>query len=165
MEIIKTYHTKPAELEPFELKRIIQPFPAFPLRRMTPADRRELFTSKTITDSIDRIINPESFIAKEHYRERLHETQREIERETAQREAREAEEREHREQVRIVAEFENRLESMTDDEWRTIAEKTLAYIRENDGIVAYNRAKSKIDVFDNFYTKWQGAKLFFEIDA
>ena len=102
---------------------------------------------------------------KEHYRERLHETQREIERETAQREAREAEEREHREQVRIVAEFENRLESMTDDEWRTIAEKTLAYIRENDGIVAYNRAKSKIDVFDNFYTKWQGAKLFFEIDA
>ena len=68
MEIIKTYHTKPAELEPFELKRIIQPFPAFPLRRMTPADRRELFTSKTITDSIDRIINPESFIAKEHYR-------------------------------------------------------------------------------------------------
>ena len=58
----------PAELEPFELKRILQPFPAFPLRRMTPADRRELFTSKTITDSIDRIINPESFIAKEHYR-------------------------------------------------------------------------------------------------
>ena len=58
----------PAALEPFELKRIIQPFPAFPLRRMTPADRRELFTSKTITDSIDRIINPESFIAKEHYR-------------------------------------------------------------------------------------------------
>lgn len=58
----------PAELEPFELKRILQPFPAFPLRRMTPADRRELCSSRTIAESIERIISPESFIVKEHYR-------------------------------------------------------------------------------------------------
>lgn len=99
---------------------------------------------------------------KEHYRGNLQEKRQQIEREKAEREAQSAIERELQEEKQLISEFENRLETMTDDEKQEITKKTLEHFRKT-GEFFYKRYKNKPNLFDENYTKYQGAKIYFDL--
>ena len=99
---------------------------------------------------------------KEHYRGNLQEKRQQIEREKAEREAQAATERELQEEKQLISEFENRLETMTDEEKQEITKKTLEHFRKT-GEFFYKRYKNKPNLFDENYTKYQGAKIYFDL--
>lgn len=177
IELAKTLHPKRPDggtvKSKTELERIVKQIP--------PADRIWLLIrivkysrddsilddsgKTTFAKYLDKYIEDFSpLIAqeKEHYRGNLQEKRQQIEREKAEREAQAATERELQEEKQLISEFENRLETMTDEEKQEITKKTLEHFRKT-GEFFYKRYKNKPNLFDENYTKYQGAKIYFDL--